>query len=187
MKQSTITKLLPVAIVCLVLGALYSSLTVTAQEAGSFGTKLYFTENGDKLVVKSAGVINMETGAVLQSEGTPIPVTVLKNQFVAHVPVLAATPVAGTNIYKLGANAIPTHAANLAGLLPTPSALNEQATICSAAANTVRIKPGGTNTINGGSAGAYLPIATAGCTVCTAQTLTNWSCNPDVQPTPQGP
>lgn len=167
--------------------ALSNYNALQAQQAGTFQPKIYRSEGGNKMVVDSGGTIDVLSGGVIASAGTPIAVERVKQEYLVNSPTLAATPVAGTNMFKLGLNVIPTHAADTAGLLPTPQAAGEVVRIASAASNTVRIKPGGTNTINGGSAGAYLPIATGGVTVCTATTATAWSCNPDVQPTPQGP
>lgn len=100
----------------------------------------------------------------------------------------AATPVAGTNDLKGYVVAIPTVAANAACLLPTPAAAGISKIIMNTGANAVRVKPGSTNTINGGTAGAYLPLAALSSMDCVSTSTTNWNCDvARAVPTPQGP
>lgn len=107
--------------------------------------------------------------------------------FAASVPTMASTPIAGTNDFKLGLNVIPTAAANTAALLPTPVAANVSASMINSGPNAVRVKAGGTNTINGSAAGAYIPLATMARVDCFAESATNWRCGSAVVPTPAGP
>lgn len=107
--------------------------------------------------------------------------------YTAYVPTLVSTPVAGTNDLKLGLNVIPTAAANAAAILPTPSGAGVTVRLFNSGPNAVRAKAGGTNTINGSSAGAYIPIATLQEIVCTANSATNWGCSQGSVPTPAGP
>lgn len=181
MKLEYIFRTFLAVVVCLV-----GYSVVNAQDAGQT-TAVYFTNSGSKLVVSSGGEMDVLSGGAVKASGTAIPVEVLKQQFVAYSPVLAATPAAPTNIFKLGLNVIPTHAANTAGLMPTPAAAGERLFVVSNASNTVRLKPGSTNTVNGGSAGAYLPIATGGTADCLSVSTSAWSCELGVMPTPQGP
>lgn len=104
-----------------------------------------------------------------------------------YTATLAATPAAGTNDFKIGINIVPTAAANTAALLPTPLATGQRVTIVNTMANAVRIKAGGTNTINGSAAGAYVPLAAAAVIDCETTTATNWFCGYRAVPTPAGP
>lgn len=100
----------------------------------------------------------------------------------------AATPVAGTNDAKGNLVIIPTVAANAACILPTPAQVGIQKLIVNTGGNTVRIKAGGTNTINGATAGGWLPITASGLMDCESTSTTNWACdNVRAAPTPQGP
>lgn len=103
------------------------------------------------------------------------------------VPTMAATPVAATNDFKLGLNVVPTAAANTAALMPTPVTAGQRLTIVNNSGAAVRIKAGGTNTINGSAGGAYIPLAVAAIADCTASTTTNWYCSTGAVPTPAGP
>jgi hypothetical protein len=103
------------------------------------------------------------------------------------VPTLAATPVAGTNDFRIGINAVPTAAANTAAILPTPAGAGQQVIVANTMANAVRIKAGGTNTINGSAAGAYIPLAAQAVADCHATSATNWYCGYRAVPTPAGP
>lgn len=126
--------------------------------------------------VAAAGVssdIPMVAGYALR----PVPYTV----------TLAATPVAGSNDFKVGVNIAPTAVANTAALMPTPSAVGQQLTVINTGGNAVRVKPGGTNTINGGAAGAYIPLAAAQVVHCSATTTSAWYCWYGAVPTPAGP
>jgi hypothetical protein len=148
MKQSTITKLLPVAIVGLVLGALYSSLTVTAQEASSFNTKIYFTDGGDTLNVASGGAVKVA--------GTPLPLPEIKANYVAVTAVLVAgTPTPGVHTFMGGVNIVPTFAAGAAGLLPTDGTTSGDVEVINTGANEINVCPGSGDTITaGGTAGS---------------------------------
>lgn len=107
--------------------------------------------------------------------------------YTGYVPTLAATPVAATNDFKLGLNVIPTAAANAAAILPTPVSAGVTSTLINTGPNAVRVKAGGTNTINGSAAGAYIPLAIAAQADCIAESATNWRCSTSVVPTPAGP
>lgn len=111
--------------------------------------------------------------------------TTIRN--VPYVPTMAATPVAGTNAFSIGVNAIPTAAANTAALMPTPIAAGQKLIAINTGPNAVRLKPGGTNTINGGSAGAYIPLATLLIAECESLSTSAWQCGTKTIPTPAGP
>lgn len=98
----------------------------------------------------------------------------------------AATPVAGTNDIRQF-SIYPTAANGAAALLPTPAAVGLRYIMYNSGPNTVRIKPGGTNTLNGGAAGAYLALATLNTAECVTTSATSWNCDIKAIPTPQGP
>lgn len=113
-------------------------------------------------------------------------------QFIrAYVPTMAATPVAGTNDILGGISVIPTAAANTAALLPTPIGANlvEVKRVINNSGASVRVKAGGTNTINGATAGGYIVLANLEALTCETTSATNHRCKLDtgVLPTPAGP
>lgn len=108
-------------------------------------------------------------------------------RLIPYVPTLAATPVAGTNKFNIGLNVVPTAAASTAGLLPTPIAAGQEVIVVNPMANAVRIKAGGTNTINGSAAGAYIGSAAASITRCESLSTSAWQCGSLAVPTPAGP
>jgi len=105
----------------------------------------------------------------------------------AYVPTMAATPVAGKNDFKIGYNVIPTAAADTAALLPTPGVAGKYVQIFNSGPNAVRIKAGGTNTINASAAGAYIPLATFRMAECRSASAGAWVCTHGTVPTPAGP
>lgn len=105
----------------------------------------------------------------------------------AYVPTMAATPVAGTNDFKLGLNIVPTAAANTAGIMPTPAAAGQPLEVYNNAGAAVRVKAGGTNTINGSAGGGYIPLAVQGTAKCRSLSTSAWACGTEVVPTPAGP
>lgn len=108
-------------------------------------------------------------------------------KLVPYVPTMAATPAAGTNIVKIGVNVVPTAAADTAALMPTPTGGGQYLEVFNSGPNAVRIKAGGTNTINGSAGGAYIPLATFQAARCRSQSATAWGCELTVVPTPAGP
>jgi hypothetical protein len=105
----------------------------------------------------------------------------------AVVPTPAATPAAGTNSVAGIVAPVPTVAANAAVILPTPVAAGEIRIVTNEGGNTIRVKAGGTNTINGSSAGGYVPLATQATLQCAAVAAGAWRCGTLVVPTPAGP
>ncbi len=126
-----------------------------------------------------------------QSNGGGISIQNLGKTFsiVPYVPTMASTPVAGTNDIRFGISVIPTAAANTAALLPatgTPGAWVRAYN--SNSANSVRVKAGGSNTMNGVTAGGYIVVPARSYVDCFADpTNTNYVCNLAVLPTPAGP
>lgn len=104
-----------------------------------------------------------------------------------YVPTMAATPVAGINVFQPGANLVPTAAANTAALLPANPVPGQSFEIINRSPNAVRIKAGGTTAINGGSAGNYISLATLQHAVCVATTSSRMNCGLLAVPTPAGP
>lgn len=106
----------------------------------------------------------------------------------SYVPTLAATPVAGTNDFKPNTvNVVPTHAANVAGLLPPTPIVGDQFVIKNAAGANIRVKAGGAATLNGATAGGYIVQGTGTIMHCYATAADNYDCDAPVQPTPAGP
>lgn len=106
----------------------------------------------------------------------------------AYVPTMVATPVAGTNMIQAGMNIIPTAAANAAAIIgaSTPVPGTDYYGV-NTGANTVRIKAGGGATLNGATAGGWLPVGTLASFHCKATSATNYNCELPAAPTPQGP
>ena len=103
------------------------------------------------------------------------------------VPTMAATPVAGTNNFVVGVNVVPTVAANQAAIFPATPVAGSEITIYNNGANAVRAKAGGASTINGSTAGAYIPIAAKQKAHCVNTDGTDWACELSTVPTPAGP
>lgn len=103
------------------------------------------------------------------------------------VPTMASTPVAGTNDFKGVVNVVPTAALNTAALLPASPTAGDLKIIVNNGPNAVRVKAGGTDTINGGSAGNYIPLATMQQAECVAMSTSAWNCSLQTVPTPAGP
>src|SRR5690606_37645710 len=83
-------------------------------------------------------------------------------QMAAYVPTMAATPAINTNMIAPGLSIIPTAAANTAAYLgPSTPVPGQQVHIYNKSGQTVRIEGAGTATLNGGSAGTYIAIASA--------------------------
>lgn len=109
-------------------------------------------------------------------------------RMVPYVPTLAATPVAGTNDFRGGSNAVPTAAANTAGCLPTSPTNGDIVEIFNGMANAVRAKSCSTPGINGGAAGTYMTIpAWTRAKLKYSSTLTTWTASSETVPTPAGP
>ena len=104
-----------------------------------------------------------------------------------YVPTMAATPVAGTNMFKVGLNVVPTAAANTAALLDATPTPGNTYVIYNSGANSIRIKGGGATTINGATAGGYVVLATLQSAVCRVTSASNANCILEVAPTPAGP
>lgn len=105
---------------------------------------------------------------------------------VPSVPTTAATPAAPANVAAKFAF-VPTAAANNAVLLPSSMNAGDTYVISNIGPNSIRIKAGGTNTINGGTAGAYFPLTTKLTAVCFNDTATNSQCGTLTVPTQAGP
>lgn len=164
-------------------------LTSFAQNAklDLVGTPMLISLSGSTLTV---GTVGTQDFRLVSGDTARIVIDGAQGEVIEVVQscTAAATPVAGTNDLKGRVVAIPTVAANAACILPTPEAAGIQKLIMNTGANTVRVKPGSTNTINGGTAGAWLPLATLSSMPCVSTSTTNWNC--DVAwavPTPQGP
>ena len=104
-----------------------------------------------------------------------------------YTATFAATPAAPANVILGRVAIVPTAAANAAGLLkPTPQ-VGDFVTIFNSGPNAVRIKAGGAATINGSSAGGYIPLATQQGAECLATGSAAWFCALNTVPTPAGP
>lgn len=143
-------------------------------------------DSGDRIKAAVASTPVWEMSASGFETDTPY-VAGSAPRLVPYTVTMAATPVAGTNDFKIGVNVVPTAAANTAALMPTPAAAGQSLVAINTMANAVRIKPGGTNTINGGSAGAYIPLAAQTMAECVSLSTTAWQCSTKVVPTPAGP
>lgn len=108
-------------------------------------------------------------------------------QLVAYVPTMAATPVAGTNQIIPGLNIIPTAAANTAAMLRETPVVGEQFIVWNSSPNSVRVKSGGTATMNNAIAGGYVVLPTLGRMICQTTSASNNVCNLEALPTPAGP
>jgi hypothetical protein len=104
-----------------------------------------------------------------------------------YVPTMAATPADGTNMLTGRYNSIPTAAANTAALFETTPTSGVVKVTCNRGVNAVRLKAGGASTLNGSTAGAYIPLAVQQCAYCVNDDGTNWSCGLLTVPTPAGP
>ncbi len=107
--------------------------------------------------------------------------------YAPYVPTMAATPVAGTNDFAGLVNAVPTAAANTAALLPAGPTAGTLKYIINTGPNAIRVKMGSTNTVNGGTAGGYISVASLQQARCIADSATNWNCQLSTVPTPAGP
>jgi hypothetical protein len=103
----------------------------------------------------------------------------------SNVPTMAATPAAGTNAFLPGMNPVPTAAANTAALLPATPVPGDQFHIVNTGPNTVRVKSGGSATMNGATAGGWIALATLQSAFCWASTTSNYQCEAPPAPTPQ--
>jgi hypothetical protein len=106
----------------------------------------------------------------------------------AYVPTLAATPVAGTNLFKPGLNVIPTNAASNAGFLgaATP-VVGQQFRIINNSGAAQFIKASGGATLNGAQAGGKISIASLAIVDCITMSTGNQVCEQPVVPTPSAP
>lgn len=106
----------------------------------------------------------------------------------AYVPTMAATPVAGTNIFQPNSlNVVPTAAANTAALLPATPIPGDSFVIVNSGPNSIRVKAGGVATLNGATAGGYMVLGTLASSTCVATAAANYNCELPVIPTPAGP
>lgn len=137
------------------------------------------TANIDTADIGTASITSITSSPVLSVGKQPV--------LTVATPVAAATPVAGTNTIKGVIAPVPSVAADAAVLLPTPASAGERWTVTNEGANAIRIKAGGTNTINGSSAGGYIPLATQAVADCIATTKSAWRCGTLAVPTPAGP
>jgi hypothetical protein len=103
------------------------------------------------------------------------------------VPTMAATPVAGVNVFSPGVNVVPTAAANTAALLPATPVPGQVFTIINNGPNAVRVKAGGAAAINGGAAGNYISVATLQQAECVTIGAAAHNCALKTVPTPAGP
>lgn len=133
----------------------------------------------DKVSATTLGITSQVTDIPYASNAAP--------RLAAYVPTLAATPAAGTNDFKIGFNVVPTAAANAAAIFPTPAANGQYLEVFNSGPNAVRLKAGGTNTINASAAGAYIPLATFQNAKCRSASTGAWVCAVDTVPTPAGP
>ena len=106
----------------------------------------------------------------------------------AYVPTMAATPVAGTNVFAPGLNIVPTAAANTAAFLgaATP-VVGQRFVINNNSGASVRIKAAGGATLNGATAGGYIVLASLATVDCFTASTGNQVCLQPVVPTPAGP
>ena len=109
-------------------------------------------------------------------------------QVLGNTPTLAATPVAGTNMFLAGLNVVSsstaTHAAFLGKSTPVPG---ERFVIVNNTANIIRAKAAGGATLNGATAGGYIAIAALATVECVTASSGNQICQQPVIPTPAGP
>lgn len=117
------------------------------------------------------------TGVKLQSEKGI--------SYLAYVPTVASTPVAGTNIIKPGLNIIPTAAANTALFIgaATP-VVGQHFIVNNSGANAVYLKAAGGATLNGATAGGRILVAALATVECFTVSATNQVCTQPVVPTP---
>lgn len=143
------------------------------------------------VVPNSGGSYNIYTGGTkrktISGSGTETFQTGANLAMAPYTVTMAATPVATTNAFAGIVNVVPTAAANTAALLPTTPDAGTIRVIMNTGPNAVRVKPGGTDTIQGGSAGAYIPLAALSNAICVASSTSNWTCHTGVVPTPAGP
>lgn len=180
-----------------VLGILLVSLIAQADTGAilDINKRAYFvSRSGYKMTI---GTVGSDTFSIIAS-GTPV-ASVDSSGFTfaspgqgiavpTYVPTLAATPVAGTNIFNYGLNVVPTNAANNAGLLhATPVPGKPPYVIVNAAGAAIRVKAGGTATLNGATAGGYISVASLASVRCYATSTSNYNCEQPVIPTPAGP
>ncbi len=105
-----------------------------------------------------------------------------------YVPTMAATPVAGTNDFKLGLNSVPTAAANTVGCLPVSPVDGDIVVVDNSMANAVRVKACSTPGVNGGAAGTYASVAAWQRAILKYDAaLVTWMASLDTVPTPAGP
>lgn len=110
------------------------------------------------------------------------------DQLTPYAPVLAATPVAATNIFQPGLNVVPTFAANTAAFLGAATPIpGQQFKISNASSNSIRVKAAGGATLNGATAGGYIAVPNLATVECFTQSATNQVCEQPVIPTPAGP
>jgi hypothetical protein len=148
-----------------------------------------------KLVSPNAGgTVEIWSGGSKRESWSGAGVKTVENSAVVamapYVPTPVATPVAATNQGLWTVNAIPTAAANTAFIIATPAAAGQKATFINTGPNAVRAKAGGSNTINGSAAGAYIPLAALSITDCestSAGTSAAIFCGTRGVPTPAGP
>ncbi len=150
-----------------------------------------FSGNGAAVAAPTAVAFNVggTTGAVSVSKtGISFSGAGVGVRLPSYVPTLASTPAAGTNDIKPNTvNVIPTHAADLAALLPPTPIVGDTFVIKNASGANERIKAGGAATMNGVTAGGYVVMATGSVLNCAATAADNYDCWIPVQPTPAGP
>ena len=109
-------------------------------------------------------------------------------QVPALTPTLAATPVAGTNVFLPGLNLVTSstlnHGAFLGQATPVPG---QSFTIVNNTANASRAEAAGGATLNGATAGGYISIAAQATVQCMTASSGNQICMQPVVPTPAGP
>lgn len=167
--------------------------TVPVLGVDSSGNTAINSLSGKTVVLSAAKTplvnISASNGITLTTAGTYINGAV-------QVPVVAATPVTGTNFCGPGICAMPTFAAGGAVFVgaATPVA-GTQFYIKNVSANTSRAKAAGGATINGAVAGGYIGLATGTSMHCTYFTVGDLVCDTystaggttAALPTPAGP
>jgi hypothetical protein len=148
-------------------------------------------DSGDSIVFAVAATpvaVLGASGFTTLPAAADITLTSGKNVRLAPYTVTAAaTPAAGTNDVVVGYNIVPTAAANAGAILKATPSAGDTSIIFNSGPNAVRVKAGAGGTINGSTAGAYIPLATKQIAKCQNVDGTDWACSLSSVPTPAGP
>lgn len=129
-------------------------------------------------------VAGLATGLAVQSGSITFSTAGLGVRLPTYVPTMASTPVAGTNMFKVGLNVVPTAASNTEALLDATPTPGDVYYIYNSGPNTIKVKMGGVTTMNGAGAGGTLAIATLLSATCRITSASNANCVLEVAPTP---